>query len=58
MGEGPLLRARGPAPGDLGLRRFLLDTGIAGDFICTVVSDDSDLAAVPGLAVENWAATR
>ena len=22
---------------------------------CTVVSDDSDLAAVPGLAVENWA---
>ena len=23
---------------------------------CTVVSSDSDLAAVPGLAVENWAA--
>jgi tRNA(fMet)-specific endonuclease VapC len=22
---------------------------------CTVVSDDSDLVAVPGLAVENWA---
>jgi tRNA(fMet)-specific endonuclease VapC len=22
---------------------------------CTVVSDDSDLAAVPGIAVENWA---
>jgi tRNA(fMet)-specific endonuclease VapC len=22
---------------------------------CTVVSDDTDLAAVPGLAVENWA---
>jgi tRNA(fMet)-specific endonuclease VapC len=23
---------------------------------CTVVSDDTDLAAVPGLTVENWAA--
>jgi tRNA(fMet)-specific endonuclease VapC len=23
---------------------------------CTVVSSDSDLAAVPGLTVENWAA--
>jgi tRNA(fMet)-specific endonuclease VapC len=23
---------------------------------CTVVTSDSDLAAVPGLAVENWAA--
>jgi tRNA(fMet)-specific endonuclease VapC len=23
---------------------------------CTVVSADTDLAAVPGLAVENWAA--
>jgi len=23
---------------------------------CSVVSDDSDLAAVPGLTVENWAA--
>jgi tRNA(fMet)-specific endonuclease VapC len=22
---------------------------------CTVVSDDSDLAAIPGLTVENWA---
>jgi hypothetical protein len=22
---------------------------------CTVFSDDSDLAAVPGLAVQNWA---
>jgi tRNA(fMet)-specific endonuclease VapC len=25
---------------------------------CTVVSDDSDLAAVPGLNVENWAVPR
>lgn len=56
------------------MRRYLLDTGIMGDFIrpmqvvdmmiaaiatslgqCTVVSSDSDLLAVPGLAVENWA---
>jgi tRNA(fMet)-specific endonuclease VapC len=47
------------------MRRFLLDTGIAGDFVqiaaialtlgnCTVVSTDSDLSAVPGLTVENW----
>jgi len=50
------------------MRRYLLDTGMAQDFInsqiaaiafslgnCTVVSADSDLGAVPGLTVENWA---
>jgi tRNA(fMet)-specific endonuclease VapC len=25
---------------------------------CTVVSEDSDLIAVPGLSVENWAVPR
>jgi predicted nucleic acid-binding protein len=25
---------------------------------CTIVTTDTDLAAVPGLAVENWIATR
>jgi hypothetical protein len=44
------------------MRRFLLDTGTAGDFIafslgnCSVVAADSDLAAMPDLPVENWAA--
>lgn len=34
------------------MRRFILDTGIAGLY----VTMDGDLAAVPGLSVENWAA--
>jgi len=44
------------------LRRFMqaVDLQIAGIALslgsCTVISADSDLAAVPGLAVENWAA--
>ena len=40
------------------MTRFLLDTGIAAVALtlgnCAVVSKDSDLAAVPGLSVENW----
>jgi len=48
------------------MRRYLLDTGIAGDFIqiaaialslgnCTVVTTDTDLSTVTGLSVESWA---
>jgi predicted nucleic acid-binding protein len=47
------------------MRRYLLDTGAAGDFTkiaaialnlgnCTVVTTDADLSAVPGLAIERW----
>ena len=53
------------------MRRYLLETGIMGDFInhmqlaaiafalgnCTVVTKDGDLSAVPGLQLENWATT-
>jgi len=38
------------------MRRYLLDSGVAQAFDrCTVVTVDTDLAAVPGLPVENWA---
>ncbi|MGO9462980.1 MAG: type II toxin-antitoxin system VapC family toxin [Isosphaeraceae bacterium] len=50
------------------MKRYLLDTGIMGDFIdmqlaaiafalgnCSVVTKDGDLSAVPGLQLENWA---
>lgn len=41
------------------MKRFLLDIQIAAVAFalgnCTVVTSDSDLAAVPGLSVENWA---
>jgi hypothetical protein len=38
------------------MRRFLLDTGIAGDFVDRRRGTaDSDLADVPELPVENWA---
>jgi hypothetical protein len=47
------------------MKRFILDTGIAALHLdrrdclvsgnATVVTMDSDLAAIPGLTVENWA---
>jgi tRNA(fMet)-specific endonuclease VapC len=49
------------------IRRYLLDTGIMQQIDmqigaiartlpnCVVVSKDSDLSAIPGIAVENWA---
>ena len=40
------------------MRRYLLDTGAMGDALtlsqCRVVSEDTDLLAVPGLSVVNW----